>query len=204
MAKQKSNAKLSQSKQERARRAALQKLNAYPRAGLVLLALLLVAAFLPWVGIYNTDITGMEITVSGWAGLFCGLTGSYTAPGALFGDMAVFNYHAAAYCKPLAIYAAIALLCAFAALIVEIPMLIKKIHALHFVNAALCAASAVFSVLGFVTGLGVKDSGILVSYCQSNPACSVRSYAVLVSVLAVAALLTHGIAAVQYVKAKKI
>lgn len=204
MAKQTSKTTVSQSKKERAQRAALQKLNVYPRVGLVLLGLLLVAAFLPWVGIYNTDIPGMEITVSGWAGLFCALSGSYTAPGALFGDMAVFNYHAEPYCKPLAIFAAIALLAAVAALIAEIPLLLKKIHALHFVNAALCAVSAVFGVLGFVKGASIQNSGILVSYCQSNPACSVRSYAIIAAVLAAAALAVHLIAAVKFIKAKKI
>ena len=193
-----------QSKKLRSYAAATEKLKLFPRLSFAVYVLLCVVAFLPWLCIYNTDIPGIEIKVSGWAAFFCGLTGKLTTPGGLFGNMDTFNYFAPESCKPLALYGLLAYAFLLVALVLNAVMLGKKAQVLHLPAAILGVGAAVFTVLGFNAANSVNNSNILVEYCQSNPACSVESYAIFTALILIPAIIFNVIGAVKYFKAQKL
>ena len=191
-----------QSKKLRSYTAAMAKLKPFPRIAFAVCALLCLIAFLPWLCIYNTDIPGIEIKVSGWNAFFCGLTGKLTVPGGVFGNMDTFNYFAPASCKPLALFGLLAYALLLAVLIMNGIMLSKKAQVLHLPAAILGLGAAVFTVLGFNAANSVNNSNILVEYCQSNPACSVESYAIITAILLIVAVIFNVIGAVKFFKAR--
>lgn len=191
------------SKRERALRAKKQKLLVFPKIGAAVNAVVLAACFLPFLGIYNTDMPGIEIQVNGWNALFCGLSGQYTATGALYGNMDIFNYYATDACRSLGLWGMIAMILLVVAFAVTLAAAIGK-------QPVLCVPALALNVLGFValvlayrSGRAVAQSNIIEVYCQSNPACSVESYATIPAVLMLGCVVLHAIATVKFFKLKK-
>ena len=191
-----------QSKKLRSHAAAMAKLKPFPRIAFAVDLVVCLLGFLPWLCIYNTDIPGIEIKVSGWAAFFCGLTGKLTIPGGVFDNMDTFNYFAPDSCKPLALFGLLTYAMLIVALIMNAVMLSKKAQVLHLPAAVLSLGAAVCTVLGFNAANSVNDSNILVEYCQSNPACSVESYAIFTAVILVIAVIFNVIGAVKFFKAQ--
>lgn len=190
-------------KQARALRAKKQKILLFPKIASVLNALVLVACLLSFVAIYNTDIQGTEIKVSGWNALFCGLTGSYTTPGSLYGNMDIFNHFAPDASHAIGLWGMIAMLLLVVLFAVTLAAVFSK-------QPALCVCAFVLSLLGFValvlayrSGLAVRQSNILVEYCQSNPACSVESYATFPAVLLLVTSVFHLVGTIKFFQLKK-
>ena len=190
-------------KQARALRAKKQKILLFPKIASVLNALVLVACLLPFVAIYNTDIQGTEIKISGWNALFCGLSGRYTTPGSLYGNMDIFNHFAPDASHGIGLWGMIAMLLLVVLLAVTLAAVFGK-------QPVLCVCALVLSLLGFValilayrSGLAVRQSNILVEYCQSNPACSVESYATIPAVLLLVTAVFHLIATIKFFQLKK-
>ncbi len=190
-------------KQARAYEGKLKALGKFPKIAIGVFVVLFVLAFLPWLCIYNTDIPGAEILVNGWNAFFCGITGKLSTPGGLFGNMDTFNYFAASACAPLALYGMIAYLCFIVSCALELVLIFTKKHLLNCVAAVTTLGGIVFTILGYTAAMSVNQSNILVEYCQSNPACSVESYAIFTAVLAAVALVLNLIAGIKYFTAKK-
>lgn len=190
-------------KQARAYEGKLKALGKFPKIAIGVFVVLFVLAFLPWLCIYNTDIPGAEILVNGWNAFFCGITGKLSTPGGLFGNMDTFNYFAASACAPLARYGMIAYLCFIVSCALELVLIFTKKHLLNCVAAVTTLGGIVFTILGYTAAMSVNQSNILVEYCQSNPACSVESYAIFTAVLAAVALVLNLIAGIKYFTAKK-
>ena len=190
-------------KQARILRAKKQKILLFPKIAAALNALVLIACLLPFVGIYNTDIQGTEIKVNGWNALFCGLTGSYTSPGALFGNMDIFNHFAPEAGHAIGLWGMISMLLLVVLFALTLAAIFSK-------QPVLCVCAFAVSLLGFValilayrSGLSVGASNILVEYCQSNPACSVESYATIPAVLLLVTAVFHLIATIRFFQLKK-
>lgn len=195
--------KTQSTKQARALRAKKQKILIFPKIGSAVHVVVLLLCFLPFVGIYNTDMPGIEIQVNGWNALFCGLTGNYTATGALYGNMDIFNYYAANACHSLGIFGMIAMLVLIVAFAVTLAAAIGKQPMLCLCAFVLDLAAVVLLILAYRSGMAVAQSNIIEVYCQSNPACSVESYATLPAVLMLACVVLQGVAAVKALKLKK-
>ena len=195
--------KTQSTKQARALRAKKQKILIFPKIGGAVHVVVLLLCFLPFVGIYNTDMPGIEIQVNGWNALFCGLTGNYTATGALYGNMDIFNYYAADACHSLGIFGMIAMLVLIVAFAVTLAAAIGKQPMLCLCAFVLDLAAVVLLILAYRSGMAVAQSNIIEVYCQSNPACSVESYATLPAVLMLACVVLQGVAAVKALKLKK-
>lgn len=190
-------------KQERVLRAKKQKLLIFPKIGAAVNAVALLACVLPFLGIYNTDMPGIEIQVNGWNALFCGLSGQYTATGSLYGNMDIFNYYAPDACHSLGLWGMIAMLLLVVAFAVTLAAAIGK-------QPVLCVCALALNVLGFValvlayrSGMAVAQSDIIEIYCQSNPACSVESYATIPAVLMLVPTVLHLVATIKFFKLKK-
>ena len=194
--------KTQSTKQARALRAKKQKILIFPKIGSAVHVVVLLLCFLPFVGIYNSVMPGIEIQVNGWNALFCCLTGNYTATGALYGNMDIFNYYAADACHSLGIFGMIAMLVLIVAFAVTLAAAIGKQPMLCLCAFVLDLAAVVLLILAYRSGMAVAQSNIIEVYCQSNPACSVESYATLPAVLMLACVVLQGIAAVKALKLK--
>jgi len=190
-------------KQARVLRAKKNKILIFPKIGIGINVVALLMCILPFVGIYNTDIPGIEIQVKGWHALFCGLTGNYTTAGTLYGNMDIFNYYAPDACHALGLWGMIAMLVLIAAFAVTLAAVIAKQPLLCVCAFVVDLAAVVLLVLAYRSGMAVAQSDIIATYCQGNPACSVESYATFPAVLMIVAVVLHAIAAVKALKLNK-
>ena len=164
-----------------------KRLRIYPLISLVITGILLLLMLTSWVSIYNTDISGNEIEVSGFQCVSAGLSDNYasTDTGA-FGNMAVFSAFAESWVRSLSVVSAVLMFVLILHLLVLVFQLItNKQGAFTVIDIVLIVAEIGLFIASYAIALGVKDSGILVKYCKSNPACSVRSSAILPALFAI-------------------
>ncbi len=192
-----------QKKKQRAFEGVCKSLIPFARAAAVIASVALLLFLTPFVGIYNKDIPGMEITVGGFSAALCALSGQFTNVGAAFGNMDIFNHFAPAHCKVLAACAAAAALCLLAALVLCVVLAIGKAPGLHSAAAVLQALAFAALIVSFAFALAMSGTRLLPEYCSGNPACSVRSLAILPALAACAGCAVNFAAALRYRKAKK-
>lgn len=194
-----------QRKNEKYFLAACEKLKLYPCITAVLLAASILLFFIPWAEIFNTDIGGAEVSINGWACAIARLTGNFASTNGIYGDMAVpFYYYAPEDCEPLSLFSLIAAIGILVSLVLMVITMIKKTQALNCASLLLNIVGAVFLFLSYTTALSMNQSEILPQYCSSNPACSVRSFAVIPAVCMALAVIVSLIASIKYLQARKL
>ena len=165
-------------------------LRLFSLVSLLMVGILLLMMLTEWAAIYNTDIPGNEVKVSGFNCASSALSGSYKSfDQTKYGDIAVFNYHAGAYVERLAVVSLVVLFVLIAHAVVAIFGLItNKQGVFNILNILFAAAEAALFIACHAIGISIGDSGILTTYCNNNPACSVVSQAILPAVLAILSL----------------
>ena len=191
-----------QQKREREFRAACKSLSPYSIIALCFLVIALLMFFLNWLEIYNTDIPGIEISVSGFSAAICGLTGNYTYPESIYGMMAAFYYWVPGPCPALGLTALAALIALAAALVLSILTVAKDLHRFDIPAAVLCVISAVLMIAGFVIAKGMEPD-MIAGYCSGNPACSLKSHALVPAVVMLISAVINVLAGLKYRKALK-
>lgn len=182
-----------------------RKLNPWGWLALGLIGVALLFCFFDWTDIYNTDIVGTEVEVNGWSYAIAGLTHNYSSTASVYGDMAVpFYYYATSWVETLGLLTVLAVALALVSAAVQIVGGVRKTLMLNVVTAVLNLAAAVLLTACFATALSMSGSDILPVYCSGNPACSIRSFAILPALAAYGAAAVSGITAAMYLKAKKL
>lgn len=176
---------------EEARRNLMQrecrKLTPYTIVSVCLAAITLLCFFFDWAQVYNLD-AGVEVHVSGFSFMLASLTGAFTSEAPIYGNLSVpFNYYAEGYCIAMGVLTLLAVLALAAIIVLLIIGAAKRKYRLWLANAVLSAVAVVLLTACFAVGLAMNGSDILPIYCSGNPACSIRSYAV-ISVIAAALL----------------
>lgn len=179
-----------------------KQLNVFYIAAICASAVLLLCYFFNWVYIYNTSAgVGIEVRVSGWSFSIAALSGKYTASDKVYGDLAVpFNYYARLYCEKLGTVTLISLILAILTLGANIFLLVKPKHVFSVAPAILSLANTVFLFVCFGIALSMKNSDILPVYCSGNPACSIRSLAVIPAIISLVSAAIPGYVFVRYLK----
>ncbi len=162
----------------------------FPLAALLLTVVLLLFMMVNWAAIYNTSMEDNEIEISGYNCVSAGLSGNYTSMDTgRFGNMSVFNYHAASYVYTLSVISVIVLFVLIVHGFINLFALItNKQGAFNVVGIVFAAAEAALFIACYAVALSIKDSGILTTYCNDNPACSIQSHAVLPALFAIISL----------------
>lgn len=191
-----------QKKKEQSFRNSLKKLAPYTYAALGLLVAALLLFFTHWLEIYNTDIPGVEIGVSGFSAAICGLTGNYTLPDGIYGMMGAFYYWVPGPCPALGVTTLIALAALVVSLVLVIVALGTKKHALDVGAAVLSVVSTICLVVGFVLAKGMEPD-MIAGYCSGNPACSLKSYALIPAFFTIAAAAVCVLSFRKYLDARK-
>lgn len=186
--------------------AARKRLRIFPLISLALVILLLVFMLVDWAAIYNTDIAGNEVKISGFNCVSAGLSGDYSSADASYGNMAVpFNYYASDYVHRLAPLTVVVLFVLIAHILIEVFAVITNKQGAFNVLTILCAAAefALF-IACYAIALSMNDSQILPKYCNSNPACSIRSEAILPALFALISLASPILGMIYSKKARRI
>ena len=174
-------------KQFRAKRGILR---LFSLASLLMVVILLLMMLSNWAAIYNTDIKGNEVEISGYNCASAALSNNYKAiDQAKYGDIAVFNYHAGAYVERLSVVSlAVLFVLIVHAVIAIFGLITNKQGVFNILTIIFATAEATLFIVCYSIGISLNDSGILTTYCNNNPACSVESGAILPALFAILSL----------------
>ncbi len=183
----------------------IKRIRIFPLIALFLSAVTLLLFLLDWAAVYNADMSGNEVRISGFNCLFAALGGNYSKASAALGDMAVpFNYYAGSQVRVLSVLTIFAFLAVLANLIVRLVAGITNKKGASVISLAISAVEVGLFVACFAVALSIENAEILSGYCGGNPACSIKSQAILPGVLAALSACLPAISIAGYQKAKKI
>ncbi len=154
----------------------------YTGFAFAIIAVLLI--FLPFAEVYNSDISGAEVSVSGYNFFLAFFTRNFSSfSTGWYGDMAVpFYCYAKGKTVALSTLSFFAIGSALATLILStlICWKIKVKKGLFLtITGGLAGFSGLICFISFITGLAMSSDEILSTYCNNNPACSIKSFAIL-------------------------
>ena len=164
-----------------------------------LLSILLLALFFCDLSyIHNTDV-GREVSVSVWSYALATVSGSFSSPAAVFGDIAVpFYYYAETGTVLTGILSLVLVIAALALAILSAVVFLRRKYDLLPLLLFAAGVTVLLLVGSLISSLALNSSQILPVYCSGNPACSIRSDAYFPLIAAFAALTVAIVAAVKY------
>ena len=178
-----------------------KKFYVFPLSAFILTAVTLLLFFVNWALVYNTDMAGAEVKISGFNVLFASLGGNYDS--AKHGDMAVpFYYYAKSYCESLGVLTAIAFFVLLANLVSNALAFSLKAYKINAVSALLSVVEFGLLLACFIVALSMKNSEILSKYCSNNPACSIRSTAIVTALCSAVGFAISAVGYKKYLSAK--
>ena len=164
-----------------------------------LLSLLLLALFFCDLSyIHNTDV-GREVSVSVWSYALATVSGSFSSPAAVFGDIAVpFYYYAETGTVLTGILSLVLVIAALALAVLSAVVFLRRKYDLLPLLLFAAGVTVLLLVGSLISSLALNSSQILPVYCSGNPACSIRSDAYFPLIAAIAVLTVAIVAAVKY------
>ena len=164
-----------------------------------LLSILLLALFFCDLSyIHNTDV-GREVSVSVWSYALATVSGSFSSPAAVFGDIAVpFYYYAETGTVLTGILSLVLVIAALALAVLSAVVFLRRKYDLLPLLLFAAGVTVLLLVGSLISSLALNGSQILPVYCGGNPACSIRSDAHFPLIAALAVLSVAIVAAVKY------
>lgn len=164
-----------------------------------LLSILLLALFFCDLSyIHNTDV-GREVSVSVWSYALATVSGSFSSPAAVFGDIAVpFYYYAETGTVLTGILSLVLVIAALALAVLSAVVFLRRKYDLLPLLLFAAGVTVLLLVGSLISSLALNSSQILPVYCSGNPACSIRSDAYFPLLAAIAMLTVAIVAAVKY------
>lgn len=164
-----------------------------------LLSILLLALFFCDLSyIHNTDV-GREVSVSVWSYALATVSGSFSSPAAVFGDIAVpFYYYAETGTVLTGILSLVLVIAALALAVLSAVVFLRRKYDLLPLLLFAAGVTVLLLVGSLISSLALNSSQILPVYCSGNPACSIRSDAYFPLLAAIAMLTVVIVAAVKY------
>ena len=159
--------------------------------------------------IHNTGMNngkgGSEVWFSGFNAFFAAISGGYESSAKIFGDISVpFYYYAKTYVPAICVTTMIALFFVVANIVLSIVSAAVKKPIFNLISTGLWFVATVLVFVAFITALSMKNSQILPIYCSGNPACSIRSLAIIPALVSLCGTVISAIASIKYLKAKTI
>ena len=186
--------------------AATKHLFIFPIIAAVLTLLALLPFFSDFAEIYNVDNVGttdgpIEIAVKGWKFFAAGMTGDYTTPDLeKVNALDTFYYYAPGYCEAIAIVSIFTVVIIAICVALQVVTAIKKMHKLNLITAVLSFIAAVLMIVCYAEGVGMADV-IIPTYCNGNPACSLKSYAIISAIILLGSTAVSAVPTVKHFKA---
>lgn len=177
-----------------------KKLRRFNIVGILGLIITFLTFFCVFAEIYNTtEGVGVEVKVRGFSFLVAGITGKYSSTSSTYGDMAVpFYYYAKTWCETIGTLTLIAGILLVLSIVLKTLSTIFNYNFLSFVFTVLDVVLSVLLIIVFVKALDMSNSEILPIYCSGNPACSIKSYAIVPALVGLCVALLDGFIAFKY------
>ena len=164
------------------------------------------------VYVHNTAMTengGQEVWVRGSAFLKALFSGTYTSADAGYDNLAVpFYYYAKAYCQPAALLTLFsvvsAVLTIFSAALSLVMAIWKKEYLFTFLTLVFSVLTTVLIFVLFGIALSMANGDILTTYCNNNPACSIRSDVIWGAILSLLTVAANIFAVIKFVQIEKV
>ena len=189
---------------EEAYETALKKLSPLLLSVLLVGVLVLAISFCDLAYIHNTDV-GREVSVSLWSFALATVTGSFSSPAEVFGDIAVpFYYYAETGTILTGILSLLTILAALALIVLSAILFAKRKYDLLPLVLFAAGVTVILLIGCLIAALSLNGSQILPIYCSGNPACSIRSDGWFPLLSGVAALTLSVIAAIRYRAARRL
>ena len=180
--------------------AATKRLFIFPCIALGLGVIALLLYLIPFSEVY-LDGYGPEHYVTGWEWIVACLSGNYSSPHIARGSMSeIFYFFATDWCEPLAILTLLSALVLILNAVVQLITIVRKMHILNAVSAVLSLLAVVLLIVAYAKGLDMKNARILSDFCQNNPLCSIKSYAIIPAIFSIGACTVSAFAAVKHFK----
>ena len=177
---------------------ALSRLSPLLLSAFLLSILLLALFFCDLSYIHNTDV-GREVSVSVWSYALATVSGSFSSPAAVFGDIAVpFYYYAETGTVLTGILSLVLVIAALALAVLSAVVFLRRKYDLLPLLLFAAGVTVLLLVGSLISSLALNSSQILPVYCSGNPACSIRSDAYFPLIAAIAMLTVAIVAAVKY------
>ena len=164
-----------------------------------LLSILLLALFFCDLSyIHNTDV-GREVSVSVWSYALATVSGSFSSPAAVFGDIAVpFYYYAETGTVLKGSLSLVLVIAALALAVLSAVVFFRRKYDLLPLLLFAAGVTVLLLVGSLISSLALNSSQILPIYCSGNPACSIRSDAYFPLIAGIAVLTVAIVAAVKH------
>ena len=188
---------------------AVKSLRNFPLIAIGISVLFLMLFLLDFGYIYNTGMNsgkgGIEVHFSGFNAFFAMITGGYSSADKIYGDIAVpFYYYAKDHTVIICVFSFIAILFTVSDIVVSVLNVALKKPFLSVVSLCLKTLTFISALVAFIAALAMANSQILPVYCSGNPACSIKSLAIIPAIIAAIGAAISAIASVKFFKAKKI
>ena len=208
MANKNKRNQIQQANQRRAKQqqyeAATKYLFIFPSIALGLGVISLLLFFVPFAEVYLQGF-GPEHYVTGWEWIVACLSDGYTSPNIARGSLSnLFYYFAKEWCEPLAIVTLFSALVLIINLAVQVITVVKKMHVLNAMSALLSLLAVILLIVCYAKGLDMKNARILSDFCQNNPLCSIKSYAIIPAILSIGSCAVSVYATVMHLRASKL
>ncbi len=180
---------------------AIKNLKWFTLLGFILNIITLFTFFINWSSVYNTTISGNEVTVNGFQYFLACISGDFKNPS--YGDIAIpFYYYAKDITETLGIFTVISVFLLIISIISALFVFIRKKTILNVIPSVLSILTGAFTIVCFALALSMSGTKILSTYCGGNPACSIRSYAIVPAIFCLFAGGIYAITAIKYYLAK--
>lgn len=190
-------------------------LKIWPPVAVAILAVALLTVFVPFLDIYNdpnaagafnSSANGgkpfVEIGASGWNCLAIFLKNDYTSAES---QLAPFYYWVTSeggepFVTMLAAATFVAVAAIVLSLVTQVIIYFTKAHKLSLITAALDFIAAAAFIVAFASALSCSGK-MIPGYCNGNPACSVRSFALFPAIFAAGAVV---IDVIHFIKCRQV
>ena len=193
-------------KQEKEKRfyLALEDVKIFPWLAVAACAVAALLFFLNFSAIYNTDLSGNEIWVTGYHYVFAALTNGFTSPNeALYGSIDIFNHFAPSAIVTTGICSLLGLIFTAACLALSVIAGAWKKYGLALYAFISAAAGFIALFVAFIASLSAGPA-MIAGYCLGNPKCSLTSLAILPALAIAAAAVLSFLMWLRFNQAKKI
>lgn len=179
----------------------VKELNNYPLITIAFAILSVMLLLLKFSYVYNSKYETDEISYTGFQLFFAAISGGFTSPNKIYGDISVYNYHTPTETQLSGIFVLISVIFALTIIGMSVWNYISKKPMLNLVSAILFSIIFILFTACFIIAL---TSPIMIGYQCDLTICSLHSLAIIPAITALIGAGVSAFATVKYFIARKI
>ena len=179
----------------------VKKLKNYPLFAIAFAIVSVMLLLLKFSHIYNSNAKVDEISYTGFQLFFAAISGGFTSPNKIYGDISVYNYHTPTETQLSGIFVLISVILMLTVIGMSVWDYKSKKPMLNIVSAILFTVIFILLTACFII---IKTSPIMIKYQCNLKVCSLHSLAIIPAIFALIGAAVSWFATFQYFIARKI